>query len=96
METILRRPATGVWLLLMVATGLSWWLGTDSEAWIEAHHRAATIVLMLIAFGKVQLIIDHFMEVRTAPAALRLILLAWVVLALGVILGLYLHPSPTT
>jgi hypothetical protein len=50
---------------------------------------ALTAAVLLTAFGKAWLITDGFMELRHAPRAWRLLLLAWpLVLALGVLLTL--------
>ncbi len=50
---------------------------------------ALTAAVQLTAFGKAWLITDGFMELRHAPRAWRLLLLAWpLVLVLGVLLTL--------
>ncbi|AGA85405.1 MAG: hypothetical protein CVV19_14445 [Gammaproteobacteria bacterium HGW-Gammaproteobacteria-9] len=50
---------------------------------------ALTAAVLLTAFGKAWLITDGFMELRHAPRAWRLLLLAWpLVLVLGVLLTL--------
>ena len=96
MNSLLRNPATPIWLLLMLATGLSWWLGTSSSAnsdnGIFPDYRYISSLLMIIAFVKVRFVIRYFMEVRTAPLALRLIADAWVIGICLAILGLYWFP----
>ena len=84
MNALFQSFATLVWVVLMLATGLSWWLGTHQGS------GSATIVLMLVAFLKVRLIIMHFMEVRGAPLPLRLICEGWVIVTCSAVLGLYL------
>lgn len=93
MNSLIRHPATPIWLLLMLATGLSWWLGTGSSAdsgdgeFINYRHISS--LLMIIAFVKVRFVIRHFMEVRSAPLALRLVCDIWVVGVCMVVIGLY-------
>ena len=89
MTTLLRHPATPIGVLLMVATSLSWWLGTGSSIESALDYRYVSTTLLLIAFVKVRFVIRHFMEVRTAPLALRLISDAWVIGVCGAIIGLY-------
>lgn len=62
---------TAVWVGLMVATGLTLWLGA-SQSTIVA-------VAIPIAFLKVYFIGSEFMELRDAPAALRAAFIAWVI-----------------
>jgi hypothetical protein len=77
--------ATAVWMLLMAATALTWWLGADDGADLGGG-RTWVVLAIPVAFLKVYLIGSEFMEVRTAPRALRLAFGAWVVvLTLGLI-----------
>ena len=59
---LLRTRTSAVWLLLTVATVLSWSLG--------AHHGLA-IAILVIAFVKIRFVGLYFMELRDAPPALR-------------------------
>lgn len=59
---LLRTRTSAVWLLLTVATVLSWALGT---------HHGLTIAILVIAFVKVRFVGLYFMELRGAPPALR-------------------------
>ena len=90
MKTVLQNSATLVWVVLMLATGLSWWLGTHQGSGVASGSGRATIVLMVVAFFKVRLVILHFMEVRGAPLPLRLLCEGWVIITCSAILGLYL------
>jgi len=74
----------------MVATGVSWWLGTLDEVSGFASATTASVLLVLVAFFKVRLVISHFMEVRHAPKPLRLLCDAWVVGVCSLVIGLYL------
>ena len=53
-----------VWAALTAATGLSWWLD-------DGAGDAAAVAVLAIAFVKVWLVGEHFMELRRAPTALR-------------------------
>jgi caa(3)-type oxidase subunit IV len=73
-----------VWLVLLAATLLSWESAHSADG-----YRLASAVVLLIAFLKARLIGLEFMELRTAPRALRFIFEAWVVVACGTLLALY-------
>ncbi|MET8430558.1 cytochrome C oxidase subunit IV family protein [Nocardia sp. NPDC004860] len=60
-----------VWAALMAATLLSWHLGAGNST------KNAAIVVIVVGVVKVQLIGDHFMELRHAPLALRLLFGGW-------------------
>ena len=91
MISLLAKPVSAVWLLLMLATGLSWWLGLDQgvAADQQGDYRYISSSLIIIAFIKVRIVIRYFMEVRQAPLALKLVCDAWVVLVCGTIIYLY-------
>jgi len=91
MISLLAKPVSAAWLLLMLATGLSWWLGLDQgvAADQQGDYRYISSGLIIIAFIKVRIVIRYFMEVREAPLALKLVCDAWVVLVCGTIIYLY-------
>ena len=81
----MRWHATLVWLVLVAATILSWWL-------VEHHAvqaRVATTAALAIAAIKARLVFLHFMELRTAPFVWRALFEAWVLLCAGVIVAAY-------
>jgi cytochrome c oxidase subunit IV len=83
--------ATAVWLLLVAATALSWWL---VERHVLPAHLATTAALGLATF-KARLVFLHFMELRSAPLLWRLLFEAWVLLCAGAILaGYWLTRAP--
>ena len=91
MMNLLFKPVTAAWLLLMLATGLSWWLGQDhilSPA-ENSNYRMIASSLIVIAFIKVRIVISYFMDVRQAPLALKVVCDAWVVLVCGALIYLY-------
>jgi heme/copper-type cytochrome/quinol oxidase subunit 4 len=69
MPDLLRHRAVAVWALLVAATLLSCWLAADHGVGDE-RHRSGVLVLG-IACLKIRLVGLHFMELRTAPRALR-------------------------
>lgn len=87
MIELVKHRVTPVWLLLVGATALSWWMGTGTQDASNVHQIAT--LLILVAFIKVRFVIRYFMEVRSAPLALKLATDAWVVLVAGAILTLY-------
>jgi hypothetical protein len=86
MSTAQRRNLTAIWLLLMLATALSWWFGSPHR---DGVHVGASIAVLLIAFVKVRLVMWHFMELRHAPRPLRWLADGWIALCCSVLLGLY-------
>lgn len=65
------------WAILMSLTALSWWLGS-------AHGLGAalaTTAILLIAFAKVFVVGNSFMELRHAAPALRRGFAGWCMLA---------------
>jgi hypothetical protein len=82
------RPVTIVWLLLMAATLVSWYLGDGHGA-----TKFAAIAVIVTAFFKVALIGEHFMELRTAPPLLRFAFMGWCVLIPSILCGIYLVRS---
>jgi Prokaryotic Cytochrome C oxidase subunit IV len=81
--------ATAVWMLLMAATALTWWLGADHGADLGGG-RTWVALAIPVAFLKVYLIGSEFMEVRTAPRALRLVFGAWVMVLTVALTLIYL------
>ena len=69
---LLRTPATVVWLALVLATLLSWWLGNDHLG-LEDAPAAASLGVLALAFAKARFVGSSFMELRDAPKGLRLL-----------------------
>jgi hypothetical protein len=81
------RKLTIVWLLLVLATGLSWAIGRGFGS--GEHDRYASVAVLLIAFIKVRFVFLDFMELRSAPGPLRLIFEGWTIAVCSTIIGLY-------
>jgi len=84
---LLRGPFMVVWFILIAATLLSWHLGADHGI---QNHRIATVLIMLVAFIKVRFVGLYFMELRDAPARLRLLFEMHCVVVCSVVEGVYL------
>jgi heme/copper-type cytochrome/quinol oxidase subunit 4 len=83
---LLCKPVSIVWAALMLATCASTWLLTTSSVTPEV----ATVAIMLVAAVKVRLVMRHFMEVRRAPLALRIVCDGWLLAVTALILTVYL------
>ncbi|MGE2692548.1 cytochrome C oxidase subunit IV family protein [Mycolicibacterium pulveris] len=88
MTTYLRHPLTIVWAVLTAVTVASWLTARDGG---QVHHVSATItvVVLLIAAVKTQLVIWHFMEVRHAPTWLKITTHGWLIAVFALLLGFY-------
>jgi hypothetical protein len=71
-----RRVAV-VFAGLVVATCITWWLGSESSLTGSGFGVAATLTI-LIAFAKVLFIGRDFMDLRAAPLVLRHVFSLWV------------------
>jgi len=83
---LLRLPVSIVWAALMLATCASTWLLSKNSVTPEV----ATVAILLIAAVKVRLVMRHFMEVRLAPLALRLVCDGWLLAVTALIVTVYL------
>jgi apolipoprotein N-acyltransferase len=68
--------ATVVWIGLMLATVITFWLGTD-HPFARASVALASSLAIAIGIGKAAFIGLEFMELRHAPRGLRGAFLAW-------------------
>ena len=85
MRGLVVQPVTLVWVVLMLATCLTWWSAKGGAlSPIEA-----TPIVMVIAAIKARLVILHFMNLKGAPRSWRLLFEGWVVASTAVILGGY-------
>jgi hypothetical protein len=72
------RP-TLVWLALISATAATVWLGTE-HPFMDVGVRVASSLALGLAFLKVYLIGQDFMEIRPAPSPLRVAFAAWILI----------------
>ena len=80
-----RRVCTA-WLLLVVATIVSWKVGIDHAI----DYRLSTTLVLVVAFVKVNLVGMNFMELREAILPLRAIFNAFCVVVCVGLVGMYL------
>ena len=71
------RRVTVVFAGLVVATCVTWWLGSGSSRAGNGLGLAATLTIV-IAFAKIYFIGRDFMELRSAPPGLRAAFNVWV------------------
>lgn len=84
MSTFFRDPANRAWLVLLVAAGVTWWLGD-----VGAAGTGAILAMLAIVIVKGRLVILDFMELRGAPLMWRLLLEGWISLVGTLILLAY-------
>ncbi len=84
MMTLFANPAHRAWLILLVATGITWYLGE-----VGAAGTLAIVAMLAIAFVKGRLVILDFMELREAPRLWRALLEGWLILVSSLILLAY-------
>ncbi|WP_354700085.1 hypothetical protein DSM112329_00348 [Paraconexibacter sp. AEG42_29] len=84
---LLRTRATIVWFGLIAATLISWRLGTEHGG---GDHQTASTVILVVALAKVRFVGLYFMDLRTAPAALRGMFEAYCAVVLLATAGVYL------
>jgi cytochrome c oxidase subunit IV len=78
-----------IWLLLLAATGVTFWLGESGIS--GSAGMAPVLVMFALAFVKALLVMRNFMELRHAPALWRLLLQGWLVLVTtGIVLAYWL------
>lgn len=80
---------TIVWLALSALTVSAWWIGdTHGHAGFNASV-PITLSVLAMAFIKIRLVIQDFMEVRTAPLWLRFATELWLVTLFAGVTWLY-------
>ena len=87
MNTLLTHHVSKIWLMLVAATGISWWMGGDHNSGLNAGQMASLV--LIIALIKVRFVLRHFMEVNSAGRYLRMATDGWVVIVAAVLLYLY-------
>jgi hypothetical protein len=84
MQKLLASRPSLVWLILVAATMVSF----QSMILSQDGARIARAAILAIAFAKVTLVGLEFMELRHAPAFLKLPFLAWAVAVCAILLVL--------
>ncbi len=87
MDLIARDRTLIAWAVLISATALSWWLGTDHGF---DDPRIAAVAVLFVGFFKVRLVGLYFMELRLSPPVLRALFEGWCLVVCGAVVTLYL------
>jgi apolipoprotein N-acyltransferase len=77
-----------VWLGLIAATCLSWWLGSEHRM-LNARV-ASSVIILVTAFIKIRFVGNYFMELRDAPIPMRVFFEAYCVGICSIIIAIYL------
>jgi hypothetical protein len=72
------RANSIAWLALMVATGISWWIGRAAQS-ADGDVNAAVAGIIISAAVKVWIVGFQFMEIKTAPKVLQYVFSAWLI-----------------
>lgn len=84
MNNFLKNSANRAWIVLLLATAITLFLGETGAA-----GTAAIVTMLVIAFIKGRLVILDFMELRNAPTMWRVLLEGWLILVSSLILLAY-------
>ncbi len=85
MASLVKNRFSLIWLILVVASLLSW----ESMAIAGDDARLGRMVILVIAFLKVRLVGIEFMELRHAPVLLRAGFEAWCIAVCAALLVLF-------
>lgn len=77
--------ADAVFILLVLATAASWWLGEGASMGGQPLCTAAVLAVLALSGIKGALIALDYMELRNAPALWRRAVLGWLVVVLVLI-----------
>ncbi|HME76979.1 MAG TPA: cytochrome C oxidase subunit IV family protein [Mycobacterium sp.] len=88
MTTLVRNKASLAWSVLVVLTLAQWMIGSQIAG--GGPHVAACLVIFVVAVFKARLVGLYFMELRSAPWALRCLFELYCVALLGVLSVMYL------
>jgi len=86
--SVLSDGKTLAWLILVVATGVGWWLGQAGQGNVQGV-RLATAGVIVVAFIKVWIVGFQFMELRYAPRWLRHSFDAWILAVCVALLSIW-------
>jgi caa(3)-type oxidase subunit IV len=82
----LRDPIAAVWLVLVAATVVSWWLGTEHIG----DASLSTTLVLAVAFVKARLVGTHFIGLREAPRHLRVAFDVYLAATFAALVAMYL------
>jgi hypothetical protein len=81
------RYTIGAWVLLMILTGATWWIGADHDP-AGLGRDISMVSLLVLTFAKIYVVGHTFMELREAAPWLHRTFIAWCV-GLCVVLSVY-------
>lgn len=81
--TVSRKSILHIWIGLMAATAVTWWLGESGVS--RSSGLWALAVMFGLAFLKGRWIVLDFMELRHAPPLWRRLMLGWLAGVIAVI-----------
>lgn len=84
--TLFKNRETLVCAILLALTLISWAMGSHHGG-LSSNINIEASLIVAIAFIKVRLVIQHFMEVASAPFFLKLSCDAWVFLSAGLVIA---------
>ncbi len=87
--TMNARLLDSIWLVLLAATGVTWFVGESGAA-----GAAAVAVILGLALVKGWLVIREFMALKQASIRWRLAVVGWLALVLGLIAFTYWKAMP--
>ncbi len=90
---MLKRSVNAIWLLLLLATAVTWWLGESGQ--VGTGSIAPVLVIFAMALLKGWYVVLDFMKLRSAPVLWRRLLQGWLVLVIALILLAYWIALPT-
>jgi hypothetical protein len=79
----------GAWVVLMVLTAASWWLGTDHDL-VGMGLDLSMITIVVLTFGKIAVVGHSFMELREAAPWLSRAFFGWCLVMCLVLSAMYL------
>jgi heme/copper-type cytochrome/quinol oxidase subunit 4 len=86
-QSLLRDRFTIVWVLLVAATVVSFWVGTEHGF---SSDTGRALIVLVIAFVKVRYVGLYFMDLRVAPSVLRGMFEAYCVAVCLAMMAVYL------
>lgn len=87
MRLLINLTSDRVWLILIVATAITYWVG---ESGMSSNNGNSTIWLIFsMAFIKGILIIYEYMELRHAPTIWKAGIISWLIFVISLILFSY-------
>jgi hypothetical protein len=84
---MLKFSTNALWLLLLAATGLTYWLGESGQ--VGKASMVPVFIIFGVSFFKGFWVINDFMALRHAPSLWRNLLVGWLGFVISMILLAY-------